>query len=65
MSNFNGVASVSSTNLLPLQAQYDANNNCTALIGQGGNALYAPINASTFSVAKSGVPQATLPTNGI
>ena len=48
MSNFNGVASVSSTNLLPLQAQYDANNNCTALIGQGGNALYAPINASTL-----------------
>jgi len=62
MSNFNGVASVSSTNLLPLQAQYDANNNCTALIGQGGNALYAPINASTFSVGNSLVASSTLPT---
>ena len=62
MSNFNGVASVSSTNLLPLQAQYDANNNCTALIGQGGNALYAPINASTLSVGNSLVASSTLPT---
>ena len=57
-----GVANSSVINLLPVQAQYDANNNCTALIGQGGNALYAPINASTLSVGNSLVASSTLPT---
>jgi hypothetical protein len=46
----NQVASTVSTNLLPVQAQYNANNVCTNLIGQGGNQLVAPINASSLSL---------------
>ena len=56
-----GVANSSVTNLLPVQAQYDANNNCTALIGQGGNAIYAPLNASTLSIGNGLVASSTLP----
>ena len=57
-----GVANSSVINLLPVQAQYDANNNCTALIGQGGNALYAPYNASSLSIGSNLVASTTLPT---
>lgn len=50
MANINQVASTVSTNILPVQAQYNANNVCTGLIGQGGNSLLAPYNASSFSL---------------
>jgi hypothetical protein len=57
-----GVASSSVINLLPVQAEYDANNNCLGLYGQGGNALYAPYNASSLSIGNSLVASSTLPT---
>jgi len=46
----NQVASTVTNNLLPVQAQYNANGVCTNLIGQGGNQLVAPINASSISL---------------
>jgi hypothetical protein len=49
MSNFNQVASTNSTNLLPVQAKYDANGNCLGLFGQGGNEITCPINATTIN----------------
>ena len=57
-----GVASSSVINLLPVQAEYDANNNCLGLYGQGGNALYAPYNASSLSIGSNLVASTTLPT---
>ena len=57
-----GVASSSVINLLPVQAEYDANNNCLGLYGQGGNALYAPYNASSLSIGNNLVASSTLPT---
>jgi hypothetical protein len=57
-----GVASSSIINLLPVQAEYDANNNCLGLYGQGGNALYAPYNASSLSIGSNLVASTTLPT---
>ena len=57
-----GVASSSVINLLPVQAEYDANGNCLGLYGQGGNALYAPYNASSLSIGNSLVASSTLPT---
>ena len=57
-----GVASSSVINLLPVQAEYDANNNCLGLYGQGGNALYAPYNASSLSIGNNLVVSTTLPT---
>ena len=57
-----GVASSSVINLLPVQAEYDANNNCLGLYGQGGNALYAPYNASSLSIGNNLVASTTLPT---
>ena len=48
-----GVASSSVINLLPVQAEYDANGNCLGLYGQGGNALYAPYNASSLSIGSN------------
>ena len=57
-----GVASSSVINLLPVQAEYDANNNCLGLYGQGGNALYAPYNASSLSIGSNLVVSTTLPT---
>jgi hypothetical protein len=47
----NQVASTSSTNLLPVQAKYDANGNCLGLFGQGGNEISCPINATTVTAA--------------
>ena len=35
---------------MPVQAQYNSNNVCTNLIGQGGNQLVAPFNASSLSL---------------
>jgi len=57
-----GVASSSVINLLPVQAEYDANGNCLGLYGQGGNALQAPYNASTLSIGSNLVASSTLPT---
>jgi len=57
-----GVANSSVINLLPVQAEYDANNNCLGLYGQGGNALYAPYNASSLSIGNNLVASTTLPT---
>jgi hypothetical protein len=57
-----GVANSSVVNLLPVQAQYDANGNCTGLIGQGGNSLLAPYNASTLSLNNNLLASSTLPT---
>ena len=45
----NQVASTNSTNLLPVQAKYDANGNCLGLFGQGGNEISCPINATTVN----------------
>jgi len=57
-----GVASSSVINLLPLQAEYDANGNCLGLFGQAGNSLYAPYNASSLSIGNNLVASTTLPT---
>jgi hypothetical protein len=58
-----GVASSSVINLLPVQAEYDANGNCLGLYGQGGNVLLSPINASTLSLNGSAIAfTGTLPT---
>ena len=46
----NQVASTVTNNILPVQAQYNVNNVCTGLIGQGGNQLLAPYNASSISL---------------
>ena len=51
MTTSNQVASTSSTNLLPVQAKYDANGNCLGLFGQGGNEISCPINATTVNAA--------------
>jgi hypothetical protein len=59
-----GVSNSASINLLPVQAQYDANNNCTALIGQGGNTLVAPINASSLSLNGNLLSSGVAPTLG-
>ena len=44
-----GVASSSEVNFLPVQAKYDANNNCLGLFGQGGNQITCPINATDIT----------------
>jgi hypothetical protein len=64
MPNTNQVASTVSTNLLPVQAQYTANGVCTGLIGQAGQALVAPYNASSLSVNGNLIASSTLPTIG-
>ena len=68
MANFNGVASSSTTNIVPVQAQFDANGNCVGLIGPGG-ALFSPpisgvtVNATALSLNNNLVATtATLPT---
>jgi len=57
-----GVANSSVINLLPVQAEYDANGNCLGLFGQAGNALLAPYNASSLSLNGNLVASSTLPT---
>jgi len=57
-----GVANSSVINLLPVQAEYDANGNCLGIFGQGGNILYAPYNASALSIGNNLVASSTLPT---
>jgi hypothetical protein len=64
MPNTNQVASTVSTNLLPVQAQYTANGVCTGLIGQAGQGLVAPYNASSLSINGNLVATSTLPTIG-
>ena len=59
-----GVASSSVINLLPVQAEYDANGNCLGLYGQGGNSLQTPINATNLSVEGNLVISGTNPTLG-
>lgn len=44
-----GVASSSVINLLPVQAEYDANGNCLGLFGQGGQQINAPLLATTVT----------------
>ena len=44
-----GVANSSEVNFLPVQAKYDANNNCLGLFGQGGNQITCPINATDIT----------------
>ena len=41
MSSQNAVASTSSTNIVPVQAQFDSAGNCVGLIGPGG-VLFTP-----------------------
>lgn len=53
-----GVASSSVTNLLPVQAQYDANGNCLGLFGQGGTQISCPLIASSITA------QSALAVNG-
>ena len=48
MSN-TGVANSSVINLLPVQAEYDANGNCLGLYGQGGNQITCPLQATTLT----------------
>ena len=68
MANFNGVASSSTTNIVPVQAQFDANGNCVGLIGPGGFLFSPPIsgvtvNATALSLNNNLVATtATLPT---
>ena len=59
-----GVASSSVINLLPVQAEYDANGNCLGLYGQGGNPLQTPLNASSLAVEGNLVISGTSPTLG-
>ena len=59
MSNTNpGVANSSVINLLPVQAEYDANGNCLGLFGQGGQQISCPLIASSVTA------QAALTVNG-
>ncbi len=68
MANFNGVASSSTTNIVPVQAQFDANGNCVGLIGPGGTLFSPPIsgvtvNATALSLNNNLIATtATLPT---
>jgi hypothetical protein len=64
-----GVANSAVTNLLPVQAQYDANGNCIGLIGQGGTTLVTPltstnITANTVTINASATMQNSLNVNG-
>jgi len=67
------VASTVSTNIVPVQGQFDANGNCLGLIGPGGVAFYPPlagdnatvstINATTqYQIAGKMISSATTPT---
>lgn len=51
MSNFNGVASVSTTNIVPVQAQFDSSGNCLGLIGPGGVFFSPPLTSDTITGA--------------
>lgn len=44
-----GVANSSVINLLPVQAEYDANGNCLGLFGQGGQQIISPLLATTVT----------------
>ena len=66
MANFNGVASSSTTNIVPVQAQFDANGNCVGLIGPGGAYFSPPLTADTITGAtiNSSTIGATTPSTG-
>ena len=51
MSNFNGVASVSTTNIVPVQAQFDSSGNCLGLIGPGGVFFSPPLTSDIITGA--------------
>ena len=55
-----GVASSSVINLLPVQAEYDANGNCLGLFGQGGNQILAPLTATTITANNVNVGGSTV-----
>jgi len=70
MANFNGVASSSTTNIVPVQAQFNENGVCVGLVGPGG-VLFSPpisgvtVNATALSLNNNLVATtATLPTIG-
>lgn len=63
MSYVNAVASTSTNNLVPVQAQYDANGNCVGLVGPGGAFIASPININTtLSINSNLLISSTLPT---
>ena len=66
MANFNGVASSSTTNIVPVQAQFDANGNCVGLIGPGGAYFSPPLTADiiTGATINSSTIGATTPSTG-
>ena len=43
------VASTVSTNIVPVQGQFDANGNCLGLIGPGGVAFFPPLAGDSLS----------------
>lgn len=64
-----GVANSSVINLLPVQAEYDANGNCLGLYGQGGQQITAPLQATTLTansltIANNAVAMGNLNING-
>jgi len=68
MANFNGVASSSTTNIVPVQAQFNESGVCVGLVGPGG-VLFSPpisgvtVNATALSLNNNLVATtATLPT---
>jgi hypothetical protein len=69
MSSSNAVASTSTTNTVPVQAQFDSAGNCVGLIGPGGVVFSPPLsgnteNPSTLSLGGKLVCSSTAPTLG-
>jgi len=69
MSSTNGVASTSTVNTVPVQAQFNAAGVCTGLIGPGGVIFSPPLsgnteNPSTLSIGGGLIGTATAPTLG-
>jgi hypothetical protein len=51
MGNFNQVASTSTQNIVPVQAEFDTNGNCLGLIGPGGQFFSPPLNGNAENPA--------------
>ena len=49
MSSQNAVASTSTTNTVPVQAQFDSAGNCVGLIGPGGAVFSPPLSGNTVN----------------
>lgn len=66
MSSQNAVASTSSTNIVPVQAQFDSAGNCVGLIGPGGVLFTPPATnlsvSGTLSINGGTIISSTLPT---